>query len=104
MELDDERMKYVKEFCYKYYSYEGMVLGEFTFYESLLPDKFASWYDDIVKSLPKHFNEKEYSEFRTLQEYITYFDLDKNAFWVFLVFMYQAIESSVTKEWVTVDE
>ena len=50
MELDDERMKYVKEFCYKYYSYEGMVLGEFTFYESLLPDKFASWYDDIVKS------------------------------------------------------
>ena len=39
MELDDERMKYVKEFCYKYYSYEGMVLGEFTFYESLLPDK-----------------------------------------------------------------
>lgn len=104
MEVDDKRMKYVKDYCYKYYSYEGMEFGEFVSYESMIPDKFAHWYDDIVNRLPKHFNEKEYAGFETLQKYIGYFGLDKDAFWVFLVFMYQAIECSVTEEWIPVDK
>lgn len=89
---DDPKMKYIFDYCEKHLS--GFVPDDFTgepaYYNSVVADRYMYYYDDILATLPKHFNEAEYYKFKCLQKQIEYFNLDKEAFWGFLVFLYHA--------------
>lgn len=94
-------MKYINDFCDKHFSYMDVdeYTGEPTPHYSLVPDQFVNNYDKTLTTLPKHFNRKEYDNFKALQKQIQYFQLDKEAFWYFLVFLYSRTNSYFKNKW-----
>ena len=90
---DDPQMKYVFDYCEKHFSclMPDDFTGELIVTYSTIADKYMYYYDDIVVTLPKHFNEAEYNKFDILQQQIGNLNLDKQAFWGFIVFLYYSV-------------
>ena len=93
-------MRYIKDFCEKHFYWEDIdTFGQIENYYSSIPEKFSEHYESILADLPKNFNSKEYEKFDTLQECINILELDKEAFWGFIVFLYHSANCYFKEKW-----
>lgn len=103
---NDSKIKYVFNYCEKHLSclMPDDFTGELYMHYSVVPDRYMYYYNDIIAALPKHFNETEYYKFKCLQKQIEYFNLDKEAFWGFLVFLYHAADVFLKRKGISYGE
>lgn len=88
--LNDKTFDYVCKFFGEFQAAIGPDEdGYMILYNGYYPMSFYKTYNDVLKSLP--FTRKEFDDHEHLQELITEFELDKEAFWKLVVYLYDYI-------------